>query len=295
MNGSLYRPPMPTRTGRPYSDQFDVAAVSAAIAAGERRLSGHIKPTRQLRAVPMRAHRLNSFGAITRGARALWSILRRPRPACKRRRAVCAIRGVLGGACRAQAFAGFDLTGDNVALRVKGRRPSNHRPVFQRRSETPPRIERKPLKKHIKIIHRRGPDRCRSGPRFRRVFTVTSMCYTGFCRGPTWVLKHSSSAQRAREVLRRADDRLDAGACGGPRRRACAQVAAQLLLYVGPGETGLDRGTGDVAEDGFAPTIRLGRNLVFPRQVRPKKTWIIGVDRNPHPCAAQAIERMRIH
>ena len=40
----------------------------------------------------------------------------------------------------------------------------------------PPRIERKQLKWHIKMLHWWGPDRRRSGPPSTRVFTVTSKC-----------------------------------------------------------------------------------------------------------------------
>ena len=42
--------------------------------------------------------------------------------------------------------------------------------VFQHPSGTPPRIRRNPLKSHIKMRHRWGPDRCRSGPHLHSRF-----------------------------------------------------------------------------------------------------------------------------
>jgi hypothetical protein len=103
----------PSRIGRPYSDQFDVAAVSAAIAAGE---TTPLRAYQAYAATAGRPYARWTFEQIWRdhakrvgGASAEHAIVSIAEACAERRRNLCPVGGILGRACRAEAFTGLDL------------------------------------------------------------------------------------------------------------------------------------------------------------------------------------------
>ena len=112
---------MPTRTGRPYSDQFDVAAVSAAIVAGE---TTPLRAYQAYAATAGRPYARSSFEQLwrnhTRRADAVEHSEASPDPPASDAELYVQSEAYWAEHVAPKPSGVLTLTGDNVALRLKG-------------------------------------------------------------------------------------------------------------------------------------------------------------------------------
>ena len=112
---------MPTRTGRPYSDQFDVAAVGAAIAAGE---TTPLRAYQAYAATAGRPYACSSFEQLWRNharrAGAVEHSEAPPDPPSSDAELYAQSEAYWAEHVAPKPSRVLTLTGDNVALRVKG-------------------------------------------------------------------------------------------------------------------------------------------------------------------------------